>query len=311
VRTDYLEFSNVPNLIMPIIKDIPKCNGMLFWVLSEAQRRNALLNETATDLKLPEIFVILDDYAQVARDKEVQKTLYELLQINHRVKIHIIIVTSISLAKIISTELKVHIPHRITFFLPEKRNSKVVIDQHGAETLRVPSQFIAKFYSEAKVYDSVELSDSDIKEACNISANKPCEHNIATNNVIIQNSSYSEDELYHIAVLTVIETGGASTSILQRKLRIGYDRASKLLDRMFKNGIIGPYEVTGYDYPYFQHIFTLNSKGEAVKSYFYGIEEFTRYYERDAKGNIVKIVEYFCDEKAPYRYIIRKIKYRK
>jgi S-DNA-T family DNA segregation ATPase FtsK/SpoIIIE len=176
VRTDYLEFSNVPNLIMPIIKDIPKCNGMLLWVLSEAQRRNALLNETATDLKLPEIFVILDDYAQVAQDKEVQKTLYELLQINHRVKIHIIIVTSISLAKIISTELKVHIPHRITFFLPEKRNSKVVIDQHGAETLRVPGQFIAKFYSEAKVYDSVELSDSDIKEACNISANRPCEH---------------------------------------------------------------------------------------------------------------------------------------
>jgi hypothetical protein len=76
-------------------------------------------------------------------------------------------------------------------------------------------------------------------------------------------------------------------------------------------GIIGPYAVTDYDYPYFQHIFTLNSKGEAVKSYFYGIEEFTRYYERDAKGNIVKIVEYFCDEKAPCRYIIRKIKYRK
>lgn len=76
-------------------------------------------------------------------------------------------------------------------------------------------------------------------------------------------------------------------------------------------GIIGPYGVTGPDYPNFQHIFTLNSKGEAVKSYFYGIDEFTRYYERDAKGNIVKIVEYFCNEKAPYRYIIRKIKYRK
>jgi S-DNA-T family DNA segregation ATPase FtsK/SpoIIIE len=60
--------------------------------------------------------------------------------------------------------------------------------------------------------------------------------------VIIQNSSYSEDELYHIAVLTVIETGGASISVLQRKLRIGYDRASKLLERMFKNGIIGPYD---------------------------------------------------------------------
>ena len=76
-------------------------------------------------------------------------------------------------------------------------------------------------------------------------------------------------------------------------------------------GIIGPYGVVGPGYPDFQHIFTLNSKGEAVKSYFYGIDEFTRYYERDAKGNIVKIVEYFAGEKAPSRYIIRNIKYRK
>ena len=61
-----------------------------------------------------------------------------------------IIVTSIALAKIVSTELKVNIPHRISFFLPERRNSQVVIDQDGAEKLEFPGEFIAKFYSKTK-----------------------------------------------------------------------------------------------------------------------------------------------------------------
>lgn len=156
-RVDYAEFSNIPHLIMPINHDSNRCRGMLFWVLSEAKERLKLLNESDSDFKRPDIFVILDDYAEIAQDSDVKKTLYEILEISHRVKIHIIFVTSIALAKIISTELKVHIPHRISFFLPERRNSQVVIDQNGAESLEMPGQFIAKFYNKVEIYNSIEL----------------------------------------------------------------------------------------------------------------------------------------------------------
>ena len=167
-RTDYTEFSNIPHLIMPILHDCKRCQGMLFWVLAEAERRYALLSENISELNCPDIFVILDDYAQTAQESNIQQILYNILQIAPRVKIHIIIVTAIALAKIISTELKVHIPHRIVFFLPERRNSQVVIDQNGAEILESPGQFIAKFYSKSAIYNSIELSDFEINKACEV-----------------------------------------------------------------------------------------------------------------------------------------------
>lgn len=167
-RIDYMEFSNIPHLVMPILHDSTRCQGMLYWVLDEAEKRYNLLNENISDFKCPEIFVVLDDYAQIASESEIQKILCKLLQIAHKVKIHIIIVTAIALAKIISTELKVHIPHRIAFFLPERRNSQVVIDQNGAEILESPGQFIAKFYSKSTVYNSIELSDFEINKVCEV-----------------------------------------------------------------------------------------------------------------------------------------------
>jgi S-DNA-T family DNA segregation ATPase FtsK/SpoIIIE len=239
-RVDYTEFYKIPHLVMPVLHDNKRCQGMLFWVLHEAEERLNLLSENSSDLKRPDIFVILDDYAQITQDPDVKMTLYKLLEISHRVKIHVIIVTSIALAKIISTELKVHIPHRISFFLPEKRNSQVVIDQNGAESLEMPGQFIAKFYSKVEIYNSIELLDSEIKKICEKQFTKHYENDPDENNSNIQNLSYFDDELYNAAVLAVIEAGKASTSFLQRKLKLGYGRARNLIDYMIQNGIIGP-----------------------------------------------------------------------
>ena len=163
--TDYIDFSYSPFLLMPIIHNSQKCSGMLYWALDESKKRQKLLEENVDTFS--DIFIVLDDYADMVNEPYIQETLYKLLQIAHRVKIHIIIVTSIALAKIVSTELKVNIPHRISFFLPERRNSNVVIDQDGAETLEFPGEFIAKFYSKAKTLRSIELSDLEIKNILN------------------------------------------------------------------------------------------------------------------------------------------------
>lgn len=232
-RTDYTEFSNIPHLIMPVLHDSKRCGGMLYWALAEAKRRYTLLRENISELNYSDIFVILDDYAQIAQDPDIRETLYNILQIAPRVKIHIIIVTAIALAKIISTEIKVNIPHRISFFLPERRNSQVVIDENGAETLESPGQFIAKFYSKSVTYNSIELSDVEVKKACVVYQVKQDNSSIKTR--------YSDDELYHAAVLAVLEAGVVSTTDLQRKFLISYPRASKLLEEMTDNGVIAPF----------------------------------------------------------------------
>ena len=162
---DYTDFNGMPSLLIPVATDSRKCSGMIGWVSMEAEKRQKLLADDPSDINtLPEMFIILDDYAEIAQDTYSQENLYKLLQIAHKVKIHIIIVTSIALAKVISTELKVNIPHRISFFLPEKRNSQVVIDQNGAEALECPGEFIAKFYSKAETFHVIELSDLEIKK---------------------------------------------------------------------------------------------------------------------------------------------------
>lgn len=157
---DYTDFNGMPSLLIPVATDSRKCSGMIGWVSMEAEKRQKLLADDPSNINtLPEIFIVLDDYAEIVKDLYTKENLYKLLQIAHRVKIHIIIVTSIALAKVISTELKVNIPHRISFFLPERRNSQVVIDQDGAEALDFPGEFIAKFYSKTKTLYSIELSD--------------------------------------------------------------------------------------------------------------------------------------------------------
>ena len=239
-RTDYTEFSSIPHLIMPILHDGKRCQGMLSWVLSEAERRYTLLSENISELNCPDIFVVIDDYAQIVQEPNIQKTLYDILQIAPRVKIHIIIVTAITLAKIISTEIKVNIPYRISFFLPERRNSQVVLDENGAEVLEAPGQFIAKFYSKSAIYNSIELSNDDINKACQI-IEKKNNSTMDTNNLNNGISISSNDELYRAAVMAILDAGEVSTTIIQKKLMIGYPRASKLLDEMTSNGVITPF----------------------------------------------------------------------
>ena len=122
--------------------------------------------------------------------------------------------------------------------------------------------------------------------------------------------NYEGKEMYKLiykydAAGRLVDIYDESNGVCEKRYTFVYDKSGVLL------GFIGPYGVIQPPYPDFQHILTLNSKGEAVKSYFHGIEEITRYYERDAKGNVVKYIDYYGNEKEPYRCTIRKIKYRK
>lgn len=271
-RIDYADLNGMPFLLVPVVTDSKKCAGIISWVYIEAKKREILLSEDTKNIDtFTDIFVVLDDYAEIDQEQKTQEHLYELLQIAHRVKIHVIIVTSIALAKIISTELKVNIPHRVSFFLPERRNSQVVIDQDGAETLDFPGEFIAKFYSKTKTLRSIELSDLEVKEFFDLakSYNGECDNplynqifskwgietnydehlmseierqsRISKNVFSFEEPDVFSDPLYDTAVQVVVEAGAASTSLLQRELRIGYHRAEHIINEMETQGVVGPH----------------------------------------------------------------------
>ncbi len=237
---DYIDFQGIPSLLIPVITDIRKCVGMLSWTLSEARNRLRKQNEKIFESDCPEIFVILDDYAEIAKESEAQEALYELLRIAHRVKIHVVIVTSIALAKIVSTELKVNLSHRIAFYLPEKLNSRVVLDQNGAESLEMPGEFIAKFYNQSNTYRVIELSNEEIKKACEAYKVK---NDVFKETVVNQNyvdESQSKNDLLALAISVVVNAQSVSATMLQRHLKIGFANAARLVDTMEQMGIVGP-----------------------------------------------------------------------
>lgn len=248
---DYTDLNGMPFLLLPVTTDSKKCSSLISWVTYEAERRQKFFADARNTDESPDIFVVLDDYAEIPQHQDTQGSLYKLLQIAHRVKIHVIIVTSIALATIVSTELKVNIPHRISFFLPERRNSQVVIDQDGAETLEFPGEFIAKFYNKTKTLRSIELTDSEIKEffdtakvETNYSEDILCE---IERQASIQKKTFDIEELdslYNDAIQIVLKTGVVSASLLQRNLKIGYARATRIIDQMEEKGIIGPSDGT-------------------------------------------------------------------
>jgi S-DNA-T family DNA segregation ATPase FtsK/SpoIIIE len=274
---DYTDLNGMPSLLVPVATYSRKCSGMIGWVSMEAEKRQKLFADDPSNINtLPEIFIVLDDYAEIVKDLYTQENLYKLLQVAHRVKIHIIIVTSIALAKVISTELKVNIPHRISFFLPERRNSQVVIDQDGAEALECPGEFIAKFYSKTKTLNAIELSDREVKKFFDfIKSGEKCDEPIFEQilnrwksesvyfdiddykdamdemdkqssmekiSLVFEESDDYEDPIYNEAVQVVLEAGLASTSLLQRRLKLGYSRAERIINAMENNGVVGPYE---------------------------------------------------------------------
>ena len=103
---DYTDLNGVPFLLIPVVTDSRKCSGMIGWALGEAQARQRLLMDNTNNMDtFPDIFLVLDDFAEISQDPEAQEYLFKLLQIDRRFKIHTIIVTSTAVAKIISTEL--------------------------------------------------------------------------------------------------------------------------------------------------------------------------------------------------------------
>ncbi len=272
-KVELAQYNNIPHMLSPVITDSKKVSGGLNWVVREMDERyqiladagvrniksfNSLPEEKRVQVSIeknfykgfmPYIVVILDELADlmiVAQD-EIEDAITRLAQLSRAVGIHLILATQRPSVNVITGVIKANFPVRISFKVSSKVDSRTVLDSNGAEILLGNGDFLFLPPGTSKLIrgQGTYLSDKEIHNIIEyVKSQTPEDENnsdIFEDELFTNQSEEIDDELYDQAVEIIRLTKQASSSVLQRKLRIGYARAARLIDIMESNGIVGPH----------------------------------------------------------------------
>ncbi len=259
-------YNSIPHMITPVVTDVRKAAATLNWVVGEMENRYRLLaastvrniaafnqRENKSDNpeipeKLPYIVVVIDELADlmlVAQDK-VETAITRLAQLSRAVGIHLVLATQRPSVDVITGVIKANFPARISFKVAQKVDSRTVLDTNGADKLLGKGDMLFLEPGDAKPTrgQAALVTDQEIADLVKfIQDQKKVEYRVDVEKVQNGESESGEfgekDELYEQAVKVVVEARQASTSILQRRLRLGYGRAARILDMMEAEGIVG------------------------------------------------------------------------
>jgi len=252
------QYKEIPHLLCPPVTEAKKAAAVLNWVVGEMENRyKKLSNAGARSIRgyndeghrMPYIVVIIDELAdlmQVAA-KGVESAITRLAQLSRAVGIHLILATQRPSVNVITGVIKANFPARISFKVASKVDSRTVLDMNGAETLLGKGDMLFLHPGEAKPIrgQASLVSDEEIGRVIQFIKDQQApsydENILQQQNVGAVSLNQKQDEYYEEAVALVIETNQASVSILQRRMRLGYTRAARLIDMMEQNGIVGPY----------------------------------------------------------------------
>lgn len=259
-------YNGIPHLIMPVITDPKKAASSLFWAISEMEKRYKLFEEYhVRDIKgykkasetdesmenLPYIVVIVDELSDLMMTaaSEVEDYITRLAQKSRACGIHLIIATQRPTVDVITGTIKANIPSRISFAVTSQIDSRTILDAQGAEKLlgkgdmlylssdaMKPVRIQGAFVSDDEVLDVVDFIKNNSKADYNEEAIEKVEEKTNTEEL------EDEDELLNEAIRLIIDDNTASVSMLQRKLKIGYARAGRIIDQLEQKGLVGGYE---------------------------------------------------------------------
>jgi S-DNA-T family DNA segregation ATPase FtsK/SpoIIIE len=263
-RVELPTYNGIPHLLCPAITQIPKIINSLKWAIGEMDRRYELLaqagkrdiasyNASAAE-KLPFLVIVIDELADlmVTSAQEVESSIIRLAQMARAVGIHLVVATQRPSVDVITGLIKANIPARIAFAVASGTDSKTILDTPGAESLvgRGDMLLLTTDLSRPKRIQCCFVSDNDIRKVVDFltsSLDEPVHYddNITEkkgsgNPYDFGYDSDGADDLFDEAKDTVVRAGKASASYLQRRLKIGYARAARLLDLLEERGIIGP-----------------------------------------------------------------------
>ena len=272
-------YNGIPHLLVPVVTDVKKAAGALQWAVVEMMKRyrlfseagardidgyNELMRESGEAPTIPRITVVIDELADLMLQaaKEVEESICRVAQMGRAAGIHLIIATQSPRADVITGLMKANIPSRIALKVSSSLESRIILDAGGnadklvgngdmlyapigvGKPIRIQGAWVSdaerekvvnfiKKSSEAR-YDERVISEMD--EVTRDDKNKPAD----TSAQDAQKNDY--DELLPQAVDVIFESGQASVSMLQRRLKLGYSRAARIVDQMEEIGVVGPFE---------------------------------------------------------------------
>ena len=275
-------YNGIPHLLIPVVTDPKKAAGSLQWAVTEMLRRYKLMSDVGVrDLesynsimmseedgqKLPQIIVIIDELADLmlVAAKEVEDSICRIAQMGRAAGMHLIIATQRPSADVITGLMKANIPSRIAFSVASAMESRIILDTQGAEKLvgkgdmlyapigcgkplRVQGCFVtdseveavAGFVKEHYIADYNQQVLEEIEKKAQ-QTGKPGK-GASAQDPEPTDGELEGDEMLPAAVEVILETGQASVSMLQRRLKLGYARAARIVDEMEEKGIVGPFQ---------------------------------------------------------------------
>ncbi|MGE4275715.1 MAG: DNA translocase FtsK 4TM domain-containing protein [Lawsonibacter sp.] len=273
-------YNGIPHLLIPVVTDPKKAAGALQWAVTEMMKRYRTFSEAGVrDLasyntmaartegmeKMPQVVVIIDELADLmlVAAKEVEESICRVAQMGRASGMHLIIATQRPSADVITGLMKANIPSRIAFAVASSLESRIILDITGAEKLvgrgdmlyfplgagkptrvqgcLITDQEVAAVVDFVKKSGSAQYDDAVMQEIEQHAAEKEKgARGVGGSAPEDVNNEY--DELIDAAAEVVVETGQASVSMLQRRLKLGYARAARLVDQLEEKGIVGPFE---------------------------------------------------------------------
>jgi len=252
-------YEGIPHLLCPVITEAKKAASVLGWVVKEMENRYKLMTKEGVrnidsynakhTLTMPYIVVVVDEMSDLmlVAGKEIENYIQKLSQMARAAGIHIIMATQRPSVDVITGTIKANFPTRISFQVTSKIDSRTILGEQGAEQLLGKGDMLymssanrivrihAPFVSDNEIekvnsYLRGQAEPAYIDEILSFVDNKETGENIS--------SSTDKDELYQTALDIIRSEGKASTSFLQRKLQIGYNRAARIVDMMESNGVV-------------------------------------------------------------------------
>jgi len=262
-RVELTNYNGIPHLLTPVITEVDKTVSALKWAVWEMERRYRMFSELGkrnivaynsdpgSDGKLPYIVIVIDELADLMASsaKEVEGSIVRIAQMARATGMHLVIATQRPSVDVLTGLIKANITSRIAFSTASQVDSRTILDLSGAEKLLGNGDmlFIGNGINKPKRIQGCFVSDGEIEELNNFlrSKQEACydetilSFRSAQSGGVSGGNGVEEDDLYNEAVDTVMRAGKASASLLQRRLRVGYARAARLLDILERQGIIG------------------------------------------------------------------------
>ena len=268
-------YNGIPHLLIPVVTDPKKAAGALAWAVQEMDNRynvfaqkgvrdlkgyNALAEKEEGMGKLPQIVIIIDELADLmmVAAKEVEDSICRLAQKARAAGMHLIIATQRPSVDVITGIIKANVPSRIAFSVSSQVDSRTILDQVGAEKLLgkgdmlfypsgspKPSRVQGAFVSDEEVEKIVSFVKSNGEATYNEDILESIENSNKTDKELAAETGDPDDDTDPFlmeAIDIVVETGQASTSFIQRRFKVGYARAGRIIDQMEARGIISGYE---------------------------------------------------------------------